>query len=364
MPAPRHGEAVKDTASPYENLPDRAFWRTAVTNRSPLDPGDMYQPRFPIGKHQRIVTAGSCFAQHVGRSLRQAGFNVLDRETVPDGVSDTAAQQFGYRLYSARYGNIYTVRQLVQLLDEVEGSVESADPVWEKDGRYFDAFRPGVEPDGLPTPQDVQTHRQLHLDAVRAAFRQAEVFVFTFGLTEAWRHKASGTVYPTAPGTIAGTFDPERYEFVNYGFAEILADFETFRQRMLKRNPDMRFVITTSPVPLTATATRQHVEVATSYSKSVLRAVCGELYARHPNVDYFPSYEIITSANNRGVYFEPNKRSVSAPGVATAMRLFLEAQLGAVSGGSENNLRDTNLPASHADDDVICEEALLDAFAR
>ena len=33
-----------------------------------------------------------------------------------------------------------------------------------------------------------------------ALFRAADVFVFTFGLTEAWIHRASGTVYPTAPG--------------------------------------------------------------------------------------------------------------------------------------------------------------------
>lgn len=311
--------------NPYIGLPERAFWRSAVTERDALDPGDLYTPKFKIDRSMRIVTAGSCFAQHVGRTLRNAGFNVVDTEPLPVNVSDATANRFGYRLYSARYGNIYTVRQLLQLYQETRGKAELALPVWERDGRFFDAMRPAVEPMGLDSAELVLKHRERHLKNVRKAFMGADLFVFTLGLTEAWMHRETGTVYSTAPGVIAGEYDPEVFEFKNFRFDEIYADFMRFRKFMKRRNPDLKFLVTTSPVPLTATASGQHVEVATSYSKAVLRSVCGALYDECDDVEYFPSYEVITSANNKGAYFAPNKRSVTSEGVGKAMSLFLSA---------------------------------------
>ena len=354
--------------SPYSDLPKRAFWRSGVTDRPALEPGDLYNPKFNITRDMRIATAGSCFAQHVGRTLRNAGFNVLDTEPFPSTADDLTAQKFGYRLYSARYGNIYTTRQLMQMFEEMKGQFKPACPVWEKGGRYYDAMRPSVEPQGLDSEEQVLEHRKRHLTNVRKAFFNSDLVVFTFGLTEAWVHTESGTVYPTAPGTIAGTFDPSQFQFKNYRHHEVLADFLKFRKLMMKRNPEIKFMITTSPVPLTATASGQHVEVATSYSKSVLRAVCGELYEEFDNVDYFPSYEIITSANNRGVYFESNKRNVSMEGVAKAMSLFLNAhdseggaQNQPASSGSAPRKRQ-NAPKQELDN--VCEDALLESFSK
>ncbi|WP_424927704.1 GSCFA domain-containing protein [Amaricoccus tamworthensis] len=348
---------AKKSASPYSGLPPRAFWRSGVQERSPLDPGDIYTPRFPVTRDMKIATAGSCFAQHVGRALRGAGLDVLDAEPLPAAVDDATANKYGYRLYSARYGNIYTARQLRQLWEEANGEFTPAEPVWEHKGRYFDALRPSVEPEGLPDVEAVRGHRAGHLRAVMEAYSAADLFVFTFGLTEAWIHTETGTVYPTAPGTIAGQFDPERWSFKNYDVVEILEDFETFRSALKTVNPNVKFLITVSPVPLTATASGQHVEVATCYSKSVLRAVCGMLLERHDDIDYFPSFELITSLNARGVYYEPNQRNVSSQGVNTAMSTFLNA----------HGLTPKNPSAKEDTDEgeeVVCEEILLEAFAR
>lgn len=349
-------------SSPYSDLPARAFWRTGVAARARLDPGDLYVPRFPVTRRMRVATAGSCFAQHVGRALRGAGFDVIDAEPLPAAISDAVATRFGYRLFSARYGNIYTARHLAQLFDEAEGVAHPADPVWRRGERFFDAQRPSVEPDGLPSEELVQAHRARHLAAVSEAFRAADLFVFTFGLTETWIHAASNTVYPTAPGTIAGAFDPAQHRFKNYDAFEVLADFEQFRTRLKAVNPDVRFLVTVSPVPLTATASGSHVEVATCYSKSVLRAVCGMLLARHEDVDYFPSYEIITSQNACGAYFEDNRRSVTAAGVANAMGLFLRAHDVSPSAPARAGRKRKRRRA--APEDVVCEDLLLEAFVR
>ena len=38
-------------------------------------------------------------------------------------------------MYSCRYGNIYTVHQLLQLAQEASGDYDPVDISWEKDGR-------------------------------------------------------------------------------------------------------------------------------------------------------------------------------------------------------------------------------------
>ena len=207
-------------------------------------------------------------------------------------------------------------------------------------------------------------HRAQHLNAVRRALTDMDLFVYTFGLTEAWVDKRDGTVYPTAPGTIAGTFDPELFEFKNFTFNEVMDDFLRFRQVILRRNNRARFLVTVSPVPLTATASNEHVLAATTYSKSVLRAVAGELSQKFADVDYFPSYEIIASHFSRGAFYENNLRSIQTAGVENVMRIFFEAH-----GVSHMRMENTSTPAKKAkpvaaEEDVICEEILMEAFNK
>ena len=314
-------------SSPYINLDARAYWRTGLAEVD-YPPPDLYRPKWALQKTDRIVTAGSCFAQHVGRALRRNGFNVLDGEPRPAGIAAEVETAHGYGMYSARYGNIYTTRQLRQLMEEAWEGAPDFDSVWERGGRFHDALRPNVDPDGLADPAAVAAARVLHLARVREVFAQADVFIFTLGLTEAWVHKPTGQVYPTAPGTVAGAFDEKVHGFVNFRLAEVRADLLAALGRLKRLNPDLRVLLTVSPVPLTATASGDHVLAATTYSKSVLRACAGELQADFPEVDYFPSYEIVTSTRAGASFFEPNFRSVTEAGVARVMSVFTRAHLG------------------------------------
>lgn len=211
------------------------------------------------------------------------------------------------------------------MLEDAYGEKARFEDVWEKNGRYYDALRPGVEPEGLSSPDEVVAQRLNHLGHVRSLFDATELFVFTFGLTEAWVHRASGTVYPSCPGVVAGIFDPDTYSFCNFGFTDILRDLEAVRFLLKKRNPRMRFLFTVSLLPLVATASGEHVLVATTYSKSTLRAVCGAMTRSFDDVDYFPSYELVVSPFTRASFFESNLRSVTADGVASVMRVLLSA---------------------------------------
>lgn len=339
--------------SPYKGLSPDRFWSTGVAAQHPMTVEGLYQKKFDIGPDDRIGTAGSCFAQHIAGHLRQSGYSVMDVEPAPQGMTDASARRFGYRIYSGRFGNIYLVRQLLQLLRESRRRVPRADIVWEKNGRYYDALRPSVEPDGLPTPEEVIAHRERHLARVDRLFRSVDVFIFTMGLTEGWINTESRVVYPTCPGTIAGTFDPAIHAFKNFTVDEIYRDFVQFRQLIKERNPNVKFLVTVSPVPLKATAAGKHVLTATTYSKSVLRAVAGQLYENFDDIDYFPSYEIISSPWSKGFFFAPDLREVTPGGVETVMRVFSQQHPPAIS-----RVR----PAPKEKVDLVCEEELLGAF--
>src|SRR5690606_16152155 len=90
------------SAHPYSNLPSSAFWSRGVVQQHPLAPVGVYSPKFPISKTDKVMTAGSCFAQHVGRQLKSRGYNVLDYEPAPPGMG-AGAQDFGFKMYSGRY---------------------------------------------------------------------------------------------------------------------------------------------------------------------------------------------------------------------------------------------------------------------
>lgn len=351
--------------SPYVGLPSNRFWKTLASQPRKRTIASLYTKRFKISRMHKIVTAGSCFAQHIGKNLRKRGYNVMDAEPGERGLSPEIAARYGRGLFSARYGNVYTARQLNQLACEAFENFSPANPVWQRGDRFFDAMRPSIEPDGLGTADRVRLHRRRHLEKVRDLFSQAEIFVFTFGLTEAWVDRQSGTVYPTAPGTIAGDFDPEIYEFRNFSYSDVLSDFVAFRALIKARNPQVKFLLTVSPVPLAATAADEHVLVANTYSKSVLRAVAGELYKSFDDVDYFPSYEIVATPFSKGVYFEDDRRSVSEAGVKVVMGTFFRAHRSpraAEQAATELSQMECAVASSKAAD-IVCEDELLGAFA-
>ena len=193
--------------NPYSNLPEFAFWKTGVVKENPYAMQNIYKKKFDILPNTNIATAGSCFAQHISRHLKRNGYKVLDVEPAPPGLHNDLHQKFGFSMYSARYGNIYSVSQLLQLAQEVAGDFVPQNYIWTRNRRFFDALRPAIEPDGFDSPEEVIEHRKYHVARVRELFEKLDLFVFTLGLTEMWVHKESGTIYPTAPGTLLGNFD-------------------------------------------------------------------------------------------------------------------------------------------------------------
>lgn len=340
---------------PYSLQPERAFWKKTVANTYPLDIQDWYTKKFDISG-ATIATAGSCFAQHIGHQLKTLGFNYLDAEPAPSILTKSSHLDFGYGMYSARYGNIYTSRQLWQLLQRATGKFEPQESIWQLSNGLVDPFRPTIEPEPFESEKELNSSRDYHYACVRKILKSADVFVFTLGLTEAWESTLDGAVFPIAPGVSGGNYDPALHKLKRLEYTDVVSDLEKCIRLMRKLNHDIKFILTVSPVPLMATATDDNVIVATMLSKSILRAAAGHLANKYEFIDYFPSYEIISSHVMRSQFYEPDMRGVSLHGVKHVMSHFFKEH------PPEAKPSARPIRSKVSNENVKCDEELLANF--
>ncbi|WP_421863197.1 GSCFA domain-containing protein [Parvibaculum sp.] len=311
---------------PYIGVPGHQIWRNepGIYDGSLLDP--VLDAPFRIGRDDRIVTAGSCFAQHVGRSLQESGFTHHVTEKAHSIIPEDIARKHNYGMFAARYGNIYTARQLKQLLQRAYGEFASLVQAWEISGEdgIVDPFRPRIQPGGFLSAAELDADRRYHFRCVRRAVEEMDIFVFTLGLTEAWVDSRDGTVFPLAPGVDGGVYDEGEFRFVNFNENETYEDLKFALNFIRSINPAVKIILTVSPVPLNATYENRHVLVSTVWSKAVLRIAAERATRELADCVYFPSYEIVTSPHVRGRYFEEDCREVTMEGVRHVMDLFLK----------------------------------------
>jgi GSCFA family len=344
--------------NPYKALPDHCFWSRAVSWAAPgrLDP---IVGHHTISTQDKVATMGSCFAQHMAKFIKSIGLNYYVAEDAPHDMDTCEAQRRNFGTFSARYGNVYTARQAVQLFDRAFGRFTPEDGIWQKGGGFVDAFRPQIEPESLASPDAVSASASQHLGYVRDVFTQCDWLVFTLGLTEAWRSKKDGAVYPMAPGVGGNEFDPAIYEFVNFTAEDVRNDLIGLVERLSSVNAKAKIILTVSPVPLIATYEPRHVLVSTTFSKAALRVAADEVERRFENVIYFPSYEIITSPAAGGRYYQDDLRQVSDLGVNHVMQMFATHFIDAETASQA-------MPSQVPDDTliqqagIVCDEEMIE----
>jgi hypothetical protein len=305
---------------PYRAYPARSYWSRSVARQ--FDPAGVVTVDGPVLRRgDRVASMGSCFASNLVPHIERAGFEYVRTEP-PHPAFAALPENFGYRDFSAAYGNLYTARQMVQLVERSLGRFVPREDRWYEDVVVVDALRPGL---AYPASSDVEfdaiTRR--HLDATREVFVVADVVILTLGLTEGWVSTIDGAVFPACPGTVAGTFDADRHVFHNFTIDEVVEDLHALAALVRELKPSIRFVVTVSPVPLVATASGRHVLEATVYSKSVLRAAAAEFERSEDDVQYFPAYELVTGPQAPSTFFEDDRRSVSAAAIETVMNALL-----------------------------------------
>jgi hypothetical protein len=312
--------------NPYSALAPQHHWKKQIdgADLAAIDYDPAPKWKFDLTQ-DRFATAGSCFAQHFARELRKAGGKYVESEPrhplIPEGSGH------GYGLFSARYGNIYTVRQLRELLEQAFGVRPMIEDFFrDKTGKWIDLLRMRAIPDGFSSEEECRLDRQFHLGRVKALFDVADVFVFTLGLTECWENTELGVCYPICPGVVDGAFREGAHRFVNLGYDECLADLRRSIELIREANPKIRILLTVSPVMLVASYEPRGALQSSIASKAILRAVADRCVRDYDCVDYFPSFDIITGPQSAGRFYADDRRDVTQEGVETVMGVFFSSR--------------------------------------
>lgn len=290
---------------PYSGKESYRSWQ------SPNETGHILAQKTRLGivsRSDKIASAGSCFAQNIARYLSSKNFTYNVCEAAPMFFNKEQAADWGYGQFSCRFGNIYTVLQLEQLLERALGRRKVADQFWQnEDGRWFDLLRPRINRYGFDSLEVAQIDTREHLDSVLEMFRTSSIFVFTYGLVEYWYDEKDGTVFPTAPGCGYGRFDLSRHKPGLMGVADIVRSTKAAMNMIREINPDLKVIVTISPVPLLATHRDMNIVQASVHSKSLLRVAVEECLPLFEQFFYFPSYEIVTQYSSPPVWDETGR---------------------------------------------------------
>jgi len=290
---------IARTSFPYDGVPPHRNWNLAVSGAEDRAAIDLQGPvKFRFPRTASVASMGSCFGSRLSESLADCGLHFPVYEP-------------GAEPLAARYGNVYTTLQLRQLLDRALGVFEPVERAWPTpEGRWLDPFRPLVDRAGFATVPELERARRAHLHAVRCMFEEIDVFVFTIGLTEVWRDVRDGAAFPIPPGRGRGIFDAARYAATNLDVQANAAELDAFLARLREINAGARVVLTVSPVPIALTTEPVHVARASLYSKSVLKVVAEEAARRHPQVEYFASYDLVMMNFGGEALFEDDARHI------------------------------------------------------
>lgn len=327
---------------PYDSSNESAFWRTGVAKYNPgQDSFPQLTSPLPFNKDSLISSAGSCFAQHLGHWLIAHQYQFLQSSLLDSQVSSFA------------FGNLYTAKSLLQWLqspDELSSELTFTQD--EVSGKLHDLLLLSGPAEGFDNLDQLFDYRRAAITEAKKQLAKSNCFVFTLGLTESWED-INGVTYPICPGTQKGIFNPDLYHFRQFCVDEIKAQLHILRSELKLINPELNIVLTVSPVPLTATASKHHILIANTYSKSALRAAAGEISDLYDDVFYFPSYELITTTIASDPRFIENRRTVSADGVNYVMKHWA-ASLG--------DLADIESPTPHLETE--CDEEKIDAINK
>jgi hypothetical protein len=348
--------------NPYSSLPDHRFWRKAVTALPPFAIKPAMNAPFKISRTDRVATGGSCFAQEIANRLQASGYHYYLAEQPPQGMSAAEAERHNYSMYSCRYGNLYTTAQFLQLIERAYGRFKPELDYWTRpdDGRIVDPFRPRIEPDGFESVEAMHADRETHFAAVRHMLETMDVFVFTFGHTETWRHKKDGAILQLAPGVAGGEWDDNVFEFYNMMVSEVVRDFLAAVDRIHEVNPNVRIILTVSPVGIIATYEDRHVVVSNSAVKAILRAAADEVTRLRPNIAYFPSYDLATVSPNVQRFYREDTRRITGIGIDHTMRIFFDHFTDRESAGSATPLKLDVAAEAETNSRVVCDEEAIE----
>lgn len=277
-----------------------------------------HAPKFIISDSDSFFCMGSCFARNIEEHLIYNGVTVLSKRIVCPRCE-----------WSGRASGIVGKFTTSSISNEIDWLL---DPPGVFNESYFEPVEGGwldlqLAPGARPVSLERAIERREYL--LREYFnrlRHASVVVLTLGLNEAWRDNKLGRYLNAAPSVYSVRREPDRYSLVVTDVDFNLFELEKIRSALMAIRPDMKIVVTVSPVPMSATFSGRDVCVANTFSKSVLRVGAEMFASRHANVDYFPTYDMV-SLSPRDMAYREDCLHVSRKVVGKMVNHFLALYL-------------------------------------
>jgi len=275
--------------------------------------------KFKLGTEDTFFCLGSCFARNIEEHLIYHGVSVLSRRIV------SPKQEWPNRVNG--FVNKFTTHSMRNEVDWViDPPAIDATAFEEQSGGWIDLQ---LSPHVAPVTLERAIERRAYLTRdYFSRLREASVIVMTLGLNEVWFDRTTGRHVNAAPSYHATRCDPDRYELLITDVDDNVAELNQIRRLILLVNPRARIIVTVSPVPLSETFSGRDVLIANMYSKSTLRAAADIFAQSHDDVDYFPSYDIV-SLSPRATTYDADCLHVADAVVGRIIQMFLCIYLGA-----------------------------------
>lgn len=258
--------------------------------------GDIYKI---IKNNTPILTIGSCFALEVNRFLINRKYNILNKE-------------FGENMI---WYNTYTILYEFQRLNNK--FIQDFDDIWGINNKWQDPYRRCIFG---KSKQELWDQINNINNKMRSYIISAKIIVITLGLTEVW-FAPNDRAICASPGYPRGKGGGQDCIFRATNYDENLKNMNEILSILSILNKDCKVILTVSPVPLGMTFREMDHIVANTDSKSILRAVAGEIVKNNKNTYYFHSYELAMNVA-RDKVFKADGRHVNPDFVAWIMNNF------------------------------------------
>jgi len=227
----------------------------------------------PFKITNRFLTAGSCFAEVMGRKMQHYKIPALINP----------------------FGTIFNPLSLCKLLQQaLSPDQEFTGEIVERDGYWYaydlhSSFN-------APTRSQLIQNIQQQFRQTQAFMAQTDVLILTFGTAVAYVHQESQQVVANCHKI------PQRY-FKKHviSILEMLDAFRRLYAALQQLNPNLRIILTVSPVR----HLKETLEL-NSVSKSILRVFCHEIVRETPAACYFPAYEIMLDDLRDYRFYKPD----------------------------------------------------------
>ena len=265
-------------------------------------------PSFFLSTGQTIFTIGSCFARNIENRMGEFALPTLQIET-PESEWPKPKVDPGRSII-----NEYNPATMAQRIKEgLEGyekhlNIETIAP---EAGKYVDLLL-----HGKAVSFERALERRNLISRMYSCIRSSDVVIITLGLNQAWFDNASGVYLNRLPPLKFAKENSTRYEL---RVLEVNECVEVLRPAFdLLMGNRANVLLTLSPVPLGRSFSSNGAVVANSVSKGILRSAAQMLCSEFPNVDYFPSYEMVLMSGPQS--FQPDNVHVRPEVVDAVVR--------------------------------------------